>query len=391
MTRRRSVLPSPSSSVPEKDNGNGCSEGNDHDGHGNSPLSIGLTTVVPYQRRSPRHSSSAGFGRFNTKSVSLQPKTALLTLTSAPPGLELAFDGESAPTPFSRTVIVGGSHTLGTPSPQDVGLVPYRFWSWSDGGAQSHAIVAPDAPATWGATFKANADLSVAESASKSLVSVGDELMYTIVVSNRGPGEQTSVNLVDTLPAGAAFVAATPADAACVQTAGVVTCGLGFLAASASRTVEIVVRATGLDALTNSVRVGGGEPDPNSDDDTSAIVTPVDPRPTVSIDDASVTEGNSGVVYAVFTVSLSVASSQVVTVRYATAGGSATPGRDFLASSGTLVFAPGIRAKAIRVPVIGDRLKESNETFTVNLSGAVNASLAGSRGRGTILDDDQRR
>ena len=51
MTRRRSVLPSPSSSIPEEDNVNVCSERNGHDRHGNDPLPIGLTTVVPYQLR----------------------------------------------------------------------------------------------------------------------------------------------------------------------------------------------------------------------------------------------------------------------------------------------------------------------------------------------------
>src|SRR5882672_8788242 len=54
MTRRRSVLPSPSSSIPEEDNVNVCSEGNGHDRHGNDPLPIGLTTVVPYQLQGPR-------------------------------------------------------------------------------------------------------------------------------------------------------------------------------------------------------------------------------------------------------------------------------------------------------------------------------------------------
>ena len=51
MTRRRSVLPSPSSSIPKEDHVNGCSEGNGHDGHGDGLPSRGLTTVVPYQLR----------------------------------------------------------------------------------------------------------------------------------------------------------------------------------------------------------------------------------------------------------------------------------------------------------------------------------------------------
>ena len=49
MTRRRSVLPSSSSSIPKEDHLNGCSEGNGLDGHGYGLPSIGLTTVVPYQ------------------------------------------------------------------------------------------------------------------------------------------------------------------------------------------------------------------------------------------------------------------------------------------------------------------------------------------------------
>jgi len=50
MTRRRSVLPHPSSSIPEEDNGNGCPEGT-HERHGHDLLARGLTAVVPYQLR----------------------------------------------------------------------------------------------------------------------------------------------------------------------------------------------------------------------------------------------------------------------------------------------------------------------------------------------------
>ena len=53
MTRRRSVLPHPSSSIPEEDNGNGCPEGT-HERHGHDLLARGLTAVVPYQLRGPR-------------------------------------------------------------------------------------------------------------------------------------------------------------------------------------------------------------------------------------------------------------------------------------------------------------------------------------------------
>ena len=62
--------------------------------------------------------------------------------------------------------------------------------------------------------------------------------------------------------------------------------------------------------------------------------------PALSIADASAFEGDSGTNALAFTVSLSRASAQTVTVHYATADGTATAGSDYLAASGPLSFAP---------------------------------------------------
>ncbi len=110
--------------------------------------------------------------------------------------------------------------------------------------------------------------------------------------------------------------------------------------------------------------------------------------PTVSIDDATVTEGNTGSVSAIFTVSLSAPSNQAVTVQYATANGTATAGSDYTAISGTLTFTAGQLTHTIAVPVLGDTVVEPNETFVVNLSDPINATLADGQGTGTILDND---
>jgi hypothetical protein len=116
----------------------------------------------------------------------------------------------------------------------------------------------------------------------------------------------------------------------------------------------------------------------------------VPPPPSLAINNVSLTEGNSGTTNAVFTVSLSAASSVPVTVNYATADGTAVAGQDYVAVSGTLTFAPGETTKTIAVPVIGDRIAEANETFLVNLSSAANAAIATGQGVGTILDDEPR-
>jgi hypothetical protein len=125
-----------------------------------------------------------------------------------------------------------------------------------------------------------------------------------------------------------------------------------------------------------------------ADNQGKGTITNDDPLPTLSINDMRVTEGNSGTVNAVFTVSLAPVSGQTVTVNYATADETATAGTDYQAISSTLIFNPGETSKTVNVPVIGDALNEGSETFFVNLSGATNATIADTQGVGTITNDD---
>jgi hypothetical protein len=112
-------------------------------------------------------------------------------------------------------------------------------------------------------------------------------------------------------------------------------------------------------------------------------------QPGLAISDVTITEPNGGSVTAVFIVSLSPASSQPVTVVVASAAGSATAGSDFSAfAPRTLSFAPGVTSVAVPVSVLGDLRNEATESFSVNLSSAVNAVIADGQGIGTILDND---
>ena len=77
-----------------------------------------------------------------------------------------------------------------------------------------------------------------------------------------------------------------------------------------------------------------------------------------------------------------------MTVKYATANGTAQAGSDDVAKSGLLTFPPGQRVQTVSVVVRGDRVKEGNETFFVNLSGPGGATLLDGRGLGTIGNDD---
>ncbi len=87
-------------------------------------------------------------------------------------------------------------------------------------------------------------------------------------------------------------------------------------------------------------------------------------------------------------MTLSAASGRTVSANYATTAGTATSGTDFTSTSGSLSFTPGQTTKTVNVPVIGDTTFEANETYTIRLSGAVNAGYGTRTGTGTILNDD---
>ena len=88
-------------------------------------------------------------------SVRLNPRTVVLTFTTSHPGvnLKLGVNSTARLAPFSTTVVVGSNNSVSAPSPQTVNGLTYLFSSWSDGGAQSHVIVAPATNTTYTANY----------------------------------------------------------------------------------------------------------------------------------------------------------------------------------------------------------------------------------------------
>ena len=111
-----------------------------------------------------------------------------------------------------------------------------------------------------------------------------------------------------------------------------------------------------------------------------------DDPPSVSIADASGLEDAVGTLS--FNVTLNTASGKDVSLDYATADGTATAGSDYTQTNETLIFSVGETNKTIDVPVLEDGLPEEDETFTVTLSNADNATIGDGTGTGTIQDDD---
>lgn len=113
------------------------------------------------------------------------------------------------------------------------------------------------------------------------------------------------------------------------------------------------------------------------------------PEPAVlAVADASVVEPDRGTTNVAVAVTLSSASSQAVTVSYRTSDGTALATSDYTATSGTLTFQPGQTNRTISIAVKGDRKREPNETFSVQLSNAVGATIEDGSATVVIQNDD---
>ena len=119
---------------------------------------------------------------------------------------------------------------------------------------------------------------------------------------------------------------------------------------------------------------------------TDSSPEPVEETPSVRVSDAEATEGDDAEI--VFHVTLDRAASGPVTVRYATADGTAVAGEDYEAASGTLTFAPGETERTVRVRVLDDAVEDSGETFRLVLSAPAGATLADPEALGTILNSE---
>ena len=116
----------------------------------------------------------------------------------------------------------------------------------------------------------------------------------------------------------------------------------------------------------------------------TGTITDNDSEPTVSVSDATGTEGGN----ADFVVELSTASGRDVTVDYATSDGTAVGGSDFIDASGTLTIAAGAVRGTISVSLTDDAQDEENETFSLELTSPSNATVLDGSATGSIVDND---
>jgi uncharacterized repeat protein (TIGR01451 family) len=155
--------------------------------------------------------------------------------------------------------------------------------------ATATATATPTATATAFPSPFTFPDLVLTMTDSPDPVQVGNNLTYTITVSNVDPVSSMTATMTDHLPAGVNFVSASPSQGSCTGTSTVV-CDLGFIVAGANATVSLVVTPTTAGTLSNTASVPDFEdPTPLNNTDTelttvipasSPTATPATPTPT---------------------------------------------------------------------------------------------------------------
>ncbi|HBB89167.1 MAG TPA: hypothetical protein DC047_16295, partial [Blastocatellia bacterium] len=248
-------------------------------------------------------------------------------------------------------------------------------------------------------TFSGVTDLETLGSPSTATVTIQDSSTPLVLNMNSvdvTEGNSGTTSAVVTVTLSAATGRTVSADFGTL--AGTATGGVDFTAVSGNLTF-----APGVTTQTISVPIVGDALNENTETFQVLLSNPVnaslgfsslvrifddDPLPSLAISDVSITEGNSGTVSAVFSVTLSTASGRSLSVGFATANGTATAGNDYVSTSGRVNFSAGDITKTVAVPINGDTLTEPDETFFVNLSAPVNATVSDTQGLGTILNDD---
>jgi hypothetical protein len=124
------------------------------------------------------------------------------------------------------------------------------------------------------------------------------------------------------------------------------------------------------------------------DPTATGTITDDDAVVRVAVNDVNVVEGNSGTRNLTFTVKLNRASGKTVNVTVRTADGSARAPRDYRSKTVVLTFAPGQTVLSVPVSVVGDHVREPNETFAVLLNLPVNATIGDANGTGGIINND---
>lgn len=216
---------------------------------------------------------------------------------------------------------------------------------------------------------------------------VGGELTYLVTVTNPGPARASGLVLSNLLPSEVRFITATTFNGACSNLGSQVVCRLDDLFAGDSARITLATRTLTMGTLTNRAMVNRIDSDPFPGNNAAIAISTVT-GPFITATNVTITEGSGVTNHLRVPIRLSAPAPLPVSVEFATSNATAIAGEDYIATSGVLVFEPGITNLTVDVAVIGDRIDESLGIFFVNLFSPTNGVIAVSQARCRITDDD---
>jgi len=221
-----------------------------------------------------------------------------------------------------------------------------------------------------------NADVAIAKAASPSPVLAGENVIYTLTITNDGPSTATDTTVSDVLPAGVTLVSATPNNGtACTGTA-LVTCDLGTLTPAQVVEIEVIV-TTDFDVpnptvLTNTASVTTSTPDDNDTNDSAAADVTVNRLADLTLDKSGPATINAG---EIISYTLTAANNGPSIASDATIVDTLPPGLEFDPATSTPGCTLTLAPSEVTCP-LGDLAPGAANAASVTISALVPSSTA---------------
>ena len=383
---------------------------------GSTSLNTGPTGIVPFTQTFASVPAGRTISATATKTLSPGQTSEISPLVAQLPALTIsdvtAAEGASGATNFTFTVTLGaasasnvtvdfatadGSANAGSDYIATSGTVAFTP------GQTSRTVtvaVNGDTSTEFTETFFVNLSNAVGavltDAQAIGTITNDDSPFLIIADATIAEGNSGTTNLVFSVSLNSAAASdvtvefATANDTATAGSDFVTTTGtLTFAAGELTKTITVPLLGDTSIELTETLLLNLSNATGATISDPQAVGTITnDDFPALTIGDVTVVEGNAGITNAVFTVSVSASAPFPITVDFSTANDTAIAGSDFVATTGTLVFAAGQTQRTIAVPLIGDLSPEFSETFFLNLSNAIGATIIDAQGLATMSNDD---
>lgn len=309
-------------------------------------------------------------------------------------GTQLVVTSSGIPTPSFTTTPATGPETLhvdfDASASTDDGTITAYDWDFGDSATGTGVTTSHDYSAGVYTVTLTVTDDSGGKCSATDQVEVTSGFSVDNVSVNENAGTATFTVTRNGGPAASVDVAAVPGSATTPADFSATSTTLNFASGETSQPFVVSINRDSLDEFNETYKVKLTNPVNGSLTDATGVGTIVDddPRVNIFVNDANLTEGNSGTKPLSFRVTLNRASGKTVKVTLHTANGSATSPSDFQAKTVTLTFSPGQTLKTVSIAVVGDTRREPNETFFVLLNNAVNAHISDPNGSGGIINND---